>query len=250
MNMKKHLVAAIFLTGTSVAVLGFLTKHINKTAQGFALVELFTSEGCSSCPPADEAVAEIAREYKGNVFILGFHVDYWNYLGWKDTFSSNSFSNRQKQYASILNLNSVYTPEIIVNGKTEFVGSDKNKLNQTILKELSGNTMMPIDISAKCSDGRNVVVSLKTENSTNEIINIALVQLQAQSDVKRGENNGRQLHHINVVRDLKTIDAASKQQSLNFILPAGLAAKDFSLIAFAQNKNNWHVDGASQVNIQ
>src|SRR5580765_6254972 len=80
------------------------------TGNGFAVVELFTSEGCSSCPPADEAVAKILKEYKGNVYVLGYHVDYWNNYGWKDVFSSADYSSRQKNYAKTFQLHSIYTP--------------------------------------------------------------------------------------------------------------------------------------------
>ena len=248
--MKKYFFAVIILVALSFAIISFLKKSETKAGKGFAVVELFTSEGCSSCPPADEAVAEISKQYKSNVFILGYHVDYWNYLGWKDIYSNSAYSNRQKQYASLLKLNSVYTPQIIVNGKTEFVGSDKNKLQQTISKELTNEMIKPFDISAKSTDDKNVVVNLKTDNNSNEIINVALVQLQAQSNVKRGENNGKQLHHINIVRDLKTIDAFSKQFSVNFILPDGLAKKDFEIIIFSQNKNNLQIDNAGEIAIQ
>jgi hypothetical protein len=248
--MKRYFFAAIILLVISFVMISFFKKPETKAGQGFAVVELFTSEGCSSCPPADEVVAELAKQNEKNVFILGYHVDYWNYLGWKDIYSNSAFSNRQKQYAAILNLTSVYTPQIVVNGKTELVGSDKNKLQQIITKELNSETIKPFDISAKSSDGKNVLVDLKSGNNSNEIINVALVQLQALSDVKRGENNGKQLHHINIVRDLQTIDASVKQRSVKFILPAGFDSKDLTIIAFSQNKTNLQIDNATQINIQ
>jgi hypothetical protein len=247
--MKKYLFALVILLALSLSAIGFFRKSTNRAGQGFAVVELFTSEGCSSCPPADEAVAEIAKQYKNNVFILGYHVDYWNYLGWKDMFSNSAYSNRQKQYASVLKLNSVYTPQIVVNGKTELVGSDKNKLLQTINRELNSQVTKPIEVSASCNDAKNIIVSLKTPESPDEMINIALVQLKAQSDVKRGENNGRQLHHINIVRDLKTINASATEQSLNFTMPPGFEKTDFKIIAFSQNKNNWQINSACEISI-
>jgi hypothetical protein len=152
--MKKYFLVTTILLAISLLLIGFFKKPANGTGQGFAVVELFTSEGCSSCPPADEAVADIARQYKNNVFILAYHVDYWNYLGWKDMFSNSAYSNRQKQYASLLNVSSVYTPQIIVNGKTEFVGSDKIKLEQTISKELNSQVIKPFEISTRSSDGK------------------------------------------------------------------------------------------------
>ncbi|MEO7532910.1 MAG: DUF1223 domain-containing protein, partial [Ferruginibacter sp.] len=105
--------------------------------QGFAVVELFTSEGCSSCPPADAAMSVIANKYKEQVFVLGFHVDYWNRLGWKDEFSSSDYSKRQRNYATAFSLEGVYTPQVVVNGKSQFVGSDKSKIEKVIQSQLN-----------------------------------------------------------------------------------------------------------------
>ena len=221
-----------------------------KVGRGFAVVELFTSEGCSSCPAADEAVIDIANRYKTNVFILGFHVDYWNYLGWKDAFSNAGYSERQKQYASAFSLNSIYTPQIVVNGETEFVGSDKSKLQKTIEKELSNNTNSSIGITARETDEKKISVNIKTGNQSNTKINIALLQLKAQSNVAGGENQGRQLRHINIVRDFKTTDATGKQTSVILALPTGLLKKNCSVIAFLQDKSTLHIIGAASIIIE
>ena len=93
-----------------------------------SVVELFTSEGCSSCPSAEKLVAVAQNEFGDNTIVLSYHVDYWDRLGWKDSFSKRAYSDRQRQYAEHLNLQSVYTPQAIVNGKTEFVGSNKTAL--------------------------------------------------------------------------------------------------------------------------
>jgi hypothetical protein len=93
-----------------------------------SVVELFTSEGCSSCPSADKLVAVAQKEFKENTIVLSYHVDYWDRLGWKDPFSKAAYTDRQRLYAEHLNLQSVYTPQAIVNGKTEFVGSNKTAL--------------------------------------------------------------------------------------------------------------------------
>src|ERR1700730_2635559 len=103
--------------------------------EGFAMVELFTSEGCSSCPPADEAVGRL-NGWKNNVYVLSFHVDYWNYLGWKDIFSDPSYSKRQQDYGSVFHLSSIYTPQIIINGKVQFAGSDESRLRKEIEESL------------------------------------------------------------------------------------------------------------------
>jgi hypothetical protein len=222
----------------------FQSSKGNKPPQGFAVVELFTSEGCSSCPAADEALIEVAKEYHNNVFILGFHVDYWNYLGWKDVFSNAGYSERQKHYAETFSLNSIYTPQVVVNGKTQFVGSDKTKLEQMIREELKISGQGKIEMTAKENENKKVLVTIKTQTGPDEIINIALVQLQAQSNITSGENEGRLLHHINIVRDFKTV-LNTKENLVYLGLPQNLTKKDCSVIAFIQKKNSLHITGAA-----
>ena len=113
--------------------LAFCTSYTKKETPAtkpvptsFAIIELFTSEGCSSCPAADKTVAKLAQEFAGKVYILGFHVDYWNYLGWKDAFSDSKYSERQKEYAAVFKLDGVYTPQVVVNGSRELIGSKES----------------------------------------------------------------------------------------------------------------------------
>jgi len=217
---------------------------------GIAVVELFTSEGCSSCPPADEAVIDISNEYKSNVFIIGFHVDYWNSLGWKDAFSNASYTERQKQYAAVLGLNSIYTPQVIVNGRNEFVGSDKKRLHDAVNQELKKTTVSTIEIIAKKNHDNRVNVAYKIKPNSNDVLNIILVQLHTQTDVKKGENSGRQLHHINIARDLKTISAVNDRGNIYLSIPDGLAAKDCQVIAYLQNKQSLEITGAVGVVVE
>ena len=231
---------------------GFSNKHSEtkpKTVSGFAIVELFTSEGCSSCPAADAAIIDLSERFSENVYFLGYHVDYWDYLGWKDEYSSKSFTKRQEQYANEFKLNSIYTPQVIVNGKTEFVGSDKNKLAQTITDELKNTTTVNIVLNAKPEGTDKIKVTYKISGAhDNEQLNIALIQLMATTQVKRGENHDRELQHINIVRELKTINATDG--SMAFTLPPDLSAKDIKIIAFIQNKNNLSISGAAEAKIE
>ncbi len=221
----------------------------NFSAQdGFAVVELFTSEGCSSCPPADEAVIAVAKEYPKNVYILGFHVDYWDALGWKDAFSNSGYTQRQREYAATFNLNSIYTPEIVVNGKTEFVGSDRDQLHKAIDQALQSDNTSKIELNAS-SDAQTVHINYKTSADHDHMLNVAVVQLQTQTAVKRGENAGRQLHHINIVRDFKSISQPGEQGSISLHLPTGLTAKDCAVIAYTQDKKNLHITGATKTEI-
>lgn len=220
----------------------------NNTNSGFAVIELFTSEGCSSCPPADEAVANLLKEYKSDVYVLGYHVDYWDNLGWKDAFSNAVYTKRQRDYARSFKLSSVYTPQVVINGEEQFVGSDENKLHASINKDLKQATNNDLNISAKASDNNKIDVSYQT-NTTKNILNVALIQLSAETKVQRGENHGATLHHVNIVRNLQTVSLKNNTGNILVDLPAGLSAKDCEVIAFTQNAN-MKITAAAKINIQ
>jgi hypothetical protein len=224
--------------------------------KGFAVVELFTSEGCSSCPPADEAMINLAKEFPQHVYFLGYHVDYWDYIGWKDEFSNADYTKRQNNYAEQFGLNSIYTPQAIVNGANELVGSKESQLRSIIREKLNTdssllNDPITIGLTAKKNESNNISVSCKVNNAGKSELNIALVQLMATTNVKRGENNGRKLNHINVVRDLKASSVdKDANASVIFEIPSGLTAKDLKVIAFVQNKKDMKIVGASESPIQ
>ncbi len=247
--MKRLLPATVFVLLASLTLLSVASS--NKKAAppptGTALVELFTSEGCSSCPPADEAVAEAARAHPGNVFVLCFHVDYWDRLGWKDAYSNNAWTVRQNRYAEQMKFSSVYTPEAIVNGKTEFTGSDKSRLTKTIDQELKNPAPVPLTLEAREGKDKTIIASYKLTALTGQSLNVALVQRNADTEVKRGENEGKRLHHINIVRDLRTVAASSG--GVVFHLPAGLNAADCEVIAFVQNNSTLAIGAAAEASI-
>lgn len=239
--MKAILPFAVFVI--SVLTISFSYKKVKKqelsNPQGFALVELFTSEGCSSCPPADKAMEEIQDKYAGkNVLVLGYHVDYWDRLGWKDVFSDATYTARQNYYAHVFDLNSIYTPQAIVNGKIQFVGSNRSKLMSSIdeqLKEKS-NTTLRIKAVQNNSGKIDVVFSTEGSDANNEKITVVLVQKMATNKIQRGENEGRTLHHINIVRKISDMAVQPNEQTIAFTLPSGLKKEDVFIAAFAQNK--------------
>ncbi len=248
------ILSQVFLVVTSLACAdkpktNAVTGISNNSAdKGFAVVELFTSEGCSSCPPADNAVAELLKEYPDNVYVLGYHVDYWDNLGWKDIFSNAAYTRSQREYAGIFKLSSVYTPQVIVNGTEQFVGSDKNKLKATVNKDLKQESTIKLKVDAKATDGKTVLVNYSTD-APNANLKIALIQLSADNKIQRGENTGATLHHVNIVRDIK-ITAASDKGNTTLEIPEGLATKDCRVIAFTQNINDSRITAAAEVNIQ
>jgi len=228
----------------SFAMMHRSTKKHPAANGGFAVVELFTSEGCSSCPPADAAMAKLLDEYKENVFALGFHVDYWNRLGWQDVYSNGAFTARQLQYSNVLHLKTIYTPQAIVNGRVEFTGSDNSKLHTAVDAGLAAGNGESIQLSATGGDNNVINVSYQLQASAGNTLNVALIQLHARSDVKSGENSGRQLQHVNVVRAFNSIPVKETTGQLTLTLPQGLDAGGCRVIAYLQDAKTFKVLGA------
>jgi hypothetical protein len=223
-----------------------LKKESPPAGKGFAVVELFTSEGCSSCPSADEAVIQLSKDYPEQVYILGFHVDYWNYIGWKDEYSSAAFSERQRQYGERFSLNSIYTPQIVVNGQKEFVGSNRGQLKTSVNEALKSTPSDEIKLSLSKENATTLRVNYEVTGGAESILNIALVQLNAITAVKKGENKGKSLHHINIVRALKSMQVGNGAKAVIEIpVPRDLQFKDVEVIAYLQNKKDWKIIAAT-----
>ncbi len=187
-------------------------KTVNQTAKQPVLVELFTSEGCSSCPPADRALAFLDKEQphpQAEIITLALHVDYWNDLGWKDEFSTPLFTQRQELYAEKLKLDSSYTPQMIVDGKIQFVGSDSGKAAKAIA-EAAKIQKGKIEI-VKNNDKLTVKIT-DLPAHTNSNIFLAIAEDKLVSNVVRGENSGKRLEHQSVVRELKSIGTLNPQE--------------------------------------
>ncbi|MCG8380002.1 MAG: DUF1223 domain-containing protein [Proteobacteria bacterium] len=167
-----------------------------------SLLELYTSEGCSSCPPADRWLSELKShpELWKSLIPVAFHVDYWNYIGWEDRFSSPEYSSRQRRYARSRNLKTVYTPGFLLNGEEWRSFFGLRKLS-TSTDEQAGNLTLKIndmDIAAHYKPN-------DTNNKSNYILNIAMLGFGITTDVKSGENKNRQLKHDFTVLGYKTI---------------------------------------------
>jgi hypothetical protein len=217
--------------------------------KGFAVVELFTSEGCSSCPPADQLIARIQQESNGQpIYILAFHVDYWNRMGWTDPFSAAAYSQRQNQYAEWLRLQSVYTPQVVVNGSKEFVGSQEPSIRKAIsdgLQEVSAAQLTLSDV--RLDNGKVTWRYQASKTRHNTSLLVAIVQRSATSEVKAGENSGRTLSHVQIVRQLQTAKVdASGSGAGSLPLPAGVGTSDEEMIAFLQDNDNGHIIAATR----
>jgi hypothetical protein len=253
--LKILILAAFFVSAAMItkAISNRRTEsHTTVAAKGFAVVELFTSEGCSSCPPADELVSRIEKEIKDQpIYILAYHVDYWNRLGWKDVFSSAEYSNRQSQYAEWLHSGSVYTPQIVVNGQKEFIGSEEGILRNAIQSNLQKAATTALNFSdVKISDNKVTLQYHTGATEGNTSLILAVVEKAAQSHVKSGENSGRTLSHVQIVRQLQTIDLNGKHEgNSNVAIPQGLNTKNLELIGFLQNQTNGEILAATHTEL-
>lgn len=220
----------------------------NSDKKGFALLELYTSEGCSSCPPADELSGRIQNELKDkNVYVLAYHVDYWDKQGWKDIFSNADYTKRQYDYAKFMGKDPIYTPQVIINGKIDYVGSQETSLRNGIKSALVKPASASVSLETNQIDN-NLSVNYSVEGtSKNSRLFIAVVQKEAKSNVKRGENANRVLTHYQIVRQLQSVDLNKvKKGTVTVRLPKNFNAQDFEIIGFVQDMNSGAVLGVKR----
>jgi hypothetical protein len=213
------------------------------------LVELFTSEGCSSCPPADRNLIFLENQQpvsQAEIITLAFHVDYWDRLGWKDRFSSAQFSSRQSTYADAFKLDSNYTPQMIVDGSAEFVGSDSGKAAKEILAAAgSAKASIELDVSANRLKAK-ITNAPKHGEAT---VFAAIAEDGISSRVERGENAGNTLNHVSVVREMKSLGAlpADKNDvelSSDFQIGADWKSENLKIVVFVQENETRKIIGA------
>jgi hypothetical protein len=251
--MKKiKLIPACFITLMLLIGMTVLGQNAEKKAvKGFALLELYTSEGCSSCPPADELMGRIQNEYKDdNVYILSYHVDYWDRQGWKDVFSNADYTKRQYDYAKFLGKEPIYTPQLIVNGKADYIASQETEVRNGIKSALSKPVVTDLSLEANQANN-NLNVNYNIEGTfKNSSLLIAIVQKAAKSNVKRGENANRILSHYQIVHHLHSLDLKGKKGTVSIHLPKSFNEKDFEVIGFVQDKNSGAISGVTRANFQ
>jgi hypothetical protein len=202
------------------------------------VVELFTSQGCNSCPPADKFLGELAQ--RSDVLALSFHVDYWDYLGWKDTFGSKENTKRQKAYRDRLMGRYVYTPQIIVDGRAEMQGTDRSRVATEIVKsktlaDLGDKAAPALILCSETKDGQ-YVVNLPARADASDVP-LWLIRYDRRHEVAigRGENEGRKLVYVNVVREVRRI-GEWKGQAMQLTLPADTVAEGGGAAILAQEE--------------
>ena len=203
-----------------VLTLAASAAHAQQAIQPKGVVELFTSQGCASCPPADKALETLARE--GEVVALSYHVDYWNYLGWADTLASKDNTDRQYGYARMFGRNGVYTPQAVLNGREHINGADISGIRGRIaaLPGEGGGLDVPVDVEVR-NDELRIHVG-PGEGKANIVI--AYFERQRTIDIDKGENSGKTVNYWHDVTDIETI-GMWEGRATDLILPADMLKK-------------------------
>jgi hypothetical protein len=216
------------------------------------VVELFTSEGCSSCPAADEALRELeaAQSVPGvEVLALGQHVDYWNRLGWKDQFSSPQFTARQRWYATGF-AEGNYTPQAVVNGRYEFVGGQRNTLATTVAQAAQA-PRATVALALASPGSLSVRVGSLPAGTKAANVELAITEAGLASQVGRGENAGRLLHHASVVRALRTLGSVGADGTFAATVPLDLQPSwktaTLRAVVLVQETGSHHIVGVASL---
>ena len=262
--MKILVVSAIVVLSIGAWTLAFAPQPLHGSDAGSdvrtpVLVELFTSEGCSSCPPADRFLRTLdGQPVQGaEMIVLSEHVDYWNHIGWKDPYSASFYSQRQSAYADRFGLDTVYTPQMVVDGTSEFVGSNSGLADKAFRKALSV-AKLPVHLTSVSADASNILHAhletgtLDASFSSREAdVCVAVAVNRAESQVSAGENAGHRLAHVSVVKSLTKVGALKQGQALaqdvQLKLGPGSDSSGLRLIAFVQEARQGRVLGAASM---
>ena len=234
-------------------------RNSYRAENSYIVLELFTSQGCSSCPPAEDLLRTLSRSdrHGANLIPLRFHVDYWNYLGWKDPYSRAEWSDRQSEYRDALGGSTLYTPQLVVQGQFEMVGSDERRIRQA-LEELSGRFaedrgQVMIDRAYYDSQGIHIDVHTRFETPGEEslfLVAAAFEEIPA-TRVPRGENAGRTLKNDFVVRDLEANRLSRRQDgrkkgehTLTISLDNEWAPERMGIAVWLQEEHSMRISGA------
>lgn len=223
-------------------------------AKSGVLVELFTSEGCSSCPPADALLRQLDTMAPVNsvgIVVLGEHVDYWDGVGWRDRFSSRQYTERQSDYARRFSLDSPFTPQMVVDGTQQLVGNNTGALQAALNKAATVNRAT-LRISAEPKDQKHLALTVDAgplpSGSKHADLYVALADNSDETQVGGGENSGRKLQHVAVARSLRkcgTVPAAGAQLQVTVPLEKGSEVDKQRVVVFLQEPGTGHVLGAA-----
>jgi len=213
-------------------------------SRGPSVVELYTSQGCSSCPPADRVLGELSAI--PNVIALAFHVDYWDSIGWRDHYSIPDAVERQHRYVELLGLSSAFTPQAVVDGRSSFVGSDKRRILDALADQI-GET---VPVSLEVSDGvLTVEVPERPDHKTYQVF-VAAYLPQASTPVGRGENSGRTLQEFNIVRQFRSIGSWSGHAAVFRASVVSFPADATRVAVFLQRDGQGPIAGSAAIELR
>ncbi|MEM6684640.1 MAG: DUF1223 domain-containing protein [Bacteroidota bacterium] len=217
------------------------TDWVDNKDNSVVVLELFTSQGCSSCPSADVLLEKVSKEFTNdNVFALSYHVDYWNYIGWKDPFSKKEYTEKQRAYARKFRDNQIYTPAVIVNGKEHFVGSNRSKMYSKIREYKNKSSKYAISLGAKKKVANSIQFNY-TINGTisNAKARVVLAIADRTTNVKRGENARRTLKNHNIVVNEMYVSALANTGNASVEIPEIVNNTDeLNLFFILENSQN------------
>ena len=233
-------IIAPFLIALAVAA-----APLARAAEPLTVVELFTSQGCSSCPPADRLLGELAE--RDDVLALSEHVDYWDYLGWKDPFASVAASQRQRAYAARFDLPYVYTPQMVVQGEAQVVGSERHD----VLREIAAQRPLPVDVDVRAlPDQDTMVVEIGGAPAVGPAeIWLVFFDHRRTTDIRRGENRGRRLTYRNVVRTFERIGTWSGEPVSVPVDITAMADRGEACAVLVQGAGTGPIYGAARVDL-
>ena len=221
----------------AVALLGATPLHAQSSP---VVVELFTSQGCSSCPPADKLLHELAK--KDGVIALSLHVDYWDYIGWKDEFADPAYTARQKGYARVASRRSIYTPQMIVNGSDSIVGAKPMRISDTVQAHSQKAATVALDVGRA---GDSVTISATSLGARGSMV-VQLVQYtpQKKSRITRGENAGNTISYVNVVETWDVVGDWNGDSALELSVKA---SNDMPVVVLIQKADHGEIIAAAMI---
>ena len=228
-------VVAVVITAAAV-----LIARPRQVASAPVVIELFTSQGCSSCPPADELLRELARDRKLPVIALAYHVDYWNHLGWRDPFSQRAWSQRQGDYVRAMRLDGAYTPQLVVNGARQMAGSSSAAVYRAIEEESSRTPEGRVTLTR---DGDAVVVHAESPRANVDVL-LVVYENGAVTKVGSGENGGRTLSNDGIVRRLERVATFDGRRVIEERIHPAIGARQ-KIAVFLQDRTSRRILAAA-----
>jgi hypothetical protein len=222
-------------------------------AQTPVVIELFTSEGCSSCPPADALLVQLTQKTPpgGALILLGEHVDYWNHDGWSDRFSSSQLTQRQNDYERHLHVADAYTPQMVIDGHLQFVGNDVAALKHNL--ELASAQPKSAQVSLQWEAGDHLKIAVEASEKTHGHVFLAITEDGLTTAISGGENSGRTLQHAAVVRELRELGSVKKgsfEKTVEVSRHTGWNAANLKVAVLVQDSDGGPISGAASLHYQ